>query len=113
MSACVFATSAASPPFTPSAHPPPDIPSCFSSLVAVIDKCVRGMDQKLGYRGRDRFVLFYYEHRGEEVIWRDTRSYGFATGAWCVFSDELAPVADLYRVHLGGEGSPARHVLLV
>lgn len=71
------------------------------------------MDQKLGYPGRERFVVFYYEPRGEEVIWRDRRSYGFATGAWTTFKEELAPVADLYGVEVGSEVSPARHVLLI
>jgi hypothetical protein len=81
--------------------------------VAVIEKSVLGMDQKLGYPGRERFVVFYYEPRGEEVIWRDGISYGFATGAWSAFKDELAPVAELYGVEVGGETAPARHVLLV
>ena len=85
----------------------------FSALVAVIEKSVLGMDQKLGYPGRERFVIFYYELRGEEVIWRDRRSYGFATGAWTTFKEELAPVADLYGVEIGSEVSPARHVLLI
>ena len=89
-------------------HPP-----SFSALVAVIEKSVLGMDQKLGYPGRERFVLFYYEPRGEEVIWRDKRSYGFATGAWTTFKEELAPVAELYGVQIGSEDSPARHVLLI
>jgi hypothetical protein len=88
-------------------------PASFSALVAVIEKSVLGMDQKLGYPGRERFVIFYYEPRGEEVIWRDRRSYGFATGAWTTFKEELAPVAELYGVEIGSEISPAKHVLLI
>ena len=96
------------PADTSSKHPP-----SFSALVAVIEKSVLGMDQKLGYPGRERFVIFYYEPRGEEVIWRDKRSYGFATGAFTAFKDELAPVAELYGVEVGTEVSPAKNVLLI
>ena len=71
------------------------------------------MDQMLGYRGPDRFVLFYYEPRGEEVLWRDSASYGFATGAWSTFLTEVGPVADHYNVDVGCHGVPAREVLLV
>src|SRR2546421_1055558 len=95
-------------PLGPSGHP-----AALAALVALIEKSVRGLDQKLGYHGRDRFVLFYYEPRGEEVIWRDTRSSGFATGAGQLFMDELAPVADAHKVDVGGSGSPGTHVLLI
>ena len=60
-------------------------PAALAALVALIEKSVRGMDQKLGYHGNDRFVLFYYEPRGEEVIWRDSHSCGFSTGAGAAF----------------------------
>jgi hypothetical protein len=88
-------------------------PAALAALVALIEKSVRGMDQKLGYQGKDRFVLFYYEPRGEEVIWRDSHSYGFATGAGQLFIDELSPVAELHNVNVGISGSPGTHVLLI
>ena len=88
-------------------------PAALAALVALIEKSVRGMDQKLGYHGEDRFVLFYYEPRGEEVIWWDSHSYGFSTGAGQLFIDELAPVADLHHVNVGSSGSPGTHVLLI
>ena len=81
-------------------------PAALAALVALIEKSVRGMDQKLGYHGKDRFVLFYYEPRGEEVIWWDSHSSGFSTGAGQLFIDELAPVADLHHVNVGSSGSP-------
>src|SRR5579863_4465115 len=46
---------------------PESHPAALAALVALIEKSVQGMDQKLGYHGQDRFVLFYYEPRGEEV----------------------------------------------
>ena len=92
---------------------PESHPAALAALVALIENCVRGMDQKLGYHGRDRFVLFYYEPRGEEVIWRDSHSSGFSTGAGQLFIDELAPVADLHKVDVGSGGSPGTHVLLI
>ena len=87
--------------------------SAPTELLMVIERSVRGMDQKLGYPGRERFVFFYYEARGEEVVWRDSHSYAFATGAWQVFLDELAPLAKLYGVDLGSNGQPVKHVLLI
>ena len=92
---------------------PEGLPAALAVLVALIEKSVQGMDQKLGYHGQDRFVIFYYEPRGEEVIWRDSRSYGFSTGAGQLFIDELEPVAELHNVDVGGEGSPGTHVLLI
>ena len=88
-------------------------PEGLGALVELIGKSLRGMDHKLGYRGRDRLVLFYYEPRGDEVVWRDSRSYGFSTGAGPLFLDELAPVADLHRVNVGHGGAPAVHALLI
>jgi hypothetical protein len=88
-------------------------PQSASEFVAVFDKAARCMDQMLGYSGRDRFVIFYYEPRGEEVIWRDSQSYGFATGAWSTFMGEVAPVADHYGADVGCKGSPGKHVLLI
>ena len=82
-------------------------------FVAVVQNSLRGVDQLLGYGGRDRFVMLYYEPRGEEVIWRDSRSYGFATGAGPTFIDGVAPVAELYDVEVGSNGKPAKQVLLV
>lgn len=84
-----------------------------SDFVAVLEKSVTCMDRMLGYRGTDRFVIFYHEPRAQEVLWRDSHSYGFATGAWSTFIDEVAPVAQHYGVNVGCDGSRATHVLLV
>src|ERR1700722_11365307 len=84
-----------------------------SEFVAVLEKTVTCMDRMLGYRGQDRFFVFYHEPRAEEVLWRDSHSYGFVTGAWSTFMDEVAPVANHYKVDVGCNGSPATHVLLI
>src|ERR1700722_11315458 len=91
----------------------PHSPAALAALAALIEESVRGMDQKLGYHGRERFVLFYYEPRGEEVIWRDSHSYGFSTGAAELFFAELASIADLHNVNIGISDSPGTHVLLI
>jgi hypothetical protein len=88
-------------------------PTSRSQFLAVMEKTVRCLDQMLGYRGKDRFVIYYYEPRGEEVVWRDSRSYGFATGAWSTFIDEVAPVAEHYKVDVGCSGVEGRHVLMI
>jgi hypothetical protein len=64
------------------------------------------LDRALGYRGTDRFVLFYYEPRGQEVMWQDAHSYGFAIGGWQLFLDQIAPLMDRYGVSIG---SPLAH----
>jgi hypothetical protein len=84
-----------------------------SEFVAVLEKTVTCMDRMLGYRGQDRFVIFYHEPRAQEVLWRDSHSYGFATGAWSTFMDDVAPVADHYHVNVGCQATPATHVLLI
>src|SRR6185437_10268692 len=84
-----------------------------SEFVAVLEKTVTCMDRMLGYRGQDRFVIFYHEPRAQEVLWRDSHSYGFATGAWSTFMDDVAPVADHYLVNVGCNATPATHVLLI
>lgn len=92
---------------------PEDCSTVLAPLVALIEKSVQGMDQKLGYHGKDRFVLFYYEPRGEEVIWQDSHSSGFSTGFGQCFIDELAPVAEAHKVDIGHSGSPGSQVLLI
>lgn len=70
------------------------------------------LDRKLGYFGDARFVMFYWEPRGQEVMWNDGRSYGFGTGAWSFFSAKIAPLANRYSVRLG-DGDTAGHQALV
>ena len=75
-----------------------------------------GTDRRLGYFGEGRFVAFHYEPRGEEVVWDDGRSYGFASGAWCYFADRVAPLAERHGFHLGFDPAgahPASDVLLI
>ena len=51
--------------------------ACVPSTFIELSERLRSMDRRLGYYGQERFVFFYYEPRGEEVIWNDGRSYGF------------------------------------
>jgi hypothetical protein len=89
---------------------PADAPNAFIPLQ---QRMHPWLDRKLGYFGNARFVCFYYEPRGEEVIWKDGRSYGFASGGWSCFADDIAPLADRHQVALGHTGTPARQVLLI
>ena len=73
----------------------------------------QSIDRRLGYFGQDRFVLFYYEARGEEVVFNDGHTYGFGSGGWQAFADEVAPLARRYGLNLGTGGTRADHVLLV
>jgi hypothetical protein len=73
----------------------------------------RSIDRKLGYMGHARLVSFHYEPRGEEVVWNDGRSYGFGSGGWLAFGDEIAPLAERYGVDLGSDDGPGDHVLVI
>ncbi|MGA2499124.1 MAG: hypothetical protein ABSH20_15390 [Tepidisphaeraceae bacterium] len=85
-------------------------PAGFLRLGKCLKQC---LDRKLGYSGEDRFVLFHYEPRGQEVMWRDGRSYGFGHGGWQAFFDEVEPVAREHGISVGDDTRPADHVLVV
>jgi hypothetical protein len=86
-----------------------DLPDDFVEL----SECMAShTDRQLGYFGNGRFVAFRYEPRAEDVIWRDERTFGIATGAWQAFFDEILPLADLYGVNVGTNTRPADHVVL-
>ena len=70
-------------------------------------------ERQMGYFGDSRFVAFHYEPRAEDVMWRDERSFGIATGGWQRFLDEVEPLADLYGVNVGSHGRSAQDVLMI
>jgi len=84
-----------------------------NACVELPDCLPRSIDRQLGYAGNARLVFFYFEPRGEEVMWNDGRSYGFGFGGWLAFGDEIAPLAARYGVDLGSESGPAKHVLVI
>jgi hypothetical protein len=71
------------------------------------------IDQELGYFGHDRFVLFYYEPRMHEVMWRDTRSSGSACNGWPPSFATIAAKAQTRGISLGSDTESGDHVLLV
>lgn len=73
----------------------------------------RVLDRRLGYCGDDRFVLFYYEPRGEEVMWMDSRRHGFGLGGWRIFLEDIAPLAARYGVDVGVSGPRRTHALVL
>ena len=81
-------------------------------FIEVIDCLPPNIDRKLGYFGDGRYVAFRYEPRAEDVMWKDDRTFGIATGAWTAFADEIKPLADAYGVNVGADGKPAEHVLI-
>ena len=86
----------------------PVVPAGF---VKIEGRVRQRIDRALGYFGQARFVFFYFEPRGEEVVWNDGHSYGFATGAWLTFDRKISPLARNCGLNLGDSGSG--HVLLV
>lgn len=71
------------------------------------------LDRSLGYVGDDRFVIFYYEPRGEEVVWEDGHTYGFGAGGWRAFEDLVAPLGKLHGADLGNAAAAGRDVLVL
>ena len=69
--------------------------------------------RRLGYFGRNRFVFFYFEPRGEEVVWNDGHSYGFGTGGWMTFHDEVESLDAAYGADVGSEHRAGQHALVV
>jgi hypothetical protein len=70
-------------------------------------------ERELGYFGQDRFVMFYYEPRGQDVIWADSRKSGFGTGGWQYFLDVIEPMARRMGVDAGNTTSRGKHALIV
>ena len=58
-------------------------------------------------------MFFYFEPRGEEVVWNDGRSYGFATGGWRTFGEKIIPLARSAGAHVGDVDRDGDHVLLI
>jgi hypothetical protein len=82
-------------------------------FVSVGECLPQGLDRRLGYFGQARFVFFYYEARGSEVVWNDGLSYGFSCGGWIPFTQELAPLARQYNMELGSDHNPAADALVL
>ena len=87
-----------------------EVPADFLELT---DCLPLGSDRQWGYFGEGRFVAFRYEPRAEDVMWRDERSFGIATGAWQTFLDQMQPLADLYAVNVGTHNRAATDVLVL
>jgi len=96
--------------FVPSLPPLAYVPDGFIRLV---EPLAAGVDRQLGYAGEARFVLFYYEPRGDEVTWNDGRTYGFGLGGWRVFLEMIEPLAQRYEMNVGGTGKAGPHVLII
>ncbi len=71
------------------------------------------IDQALGYAGQDRFVLFYYEPRMQEVRWRDSHSCGCACTGWPPPYALIDAQAGAFGITLGHDDESGDHVLLV
>ena len=57
---------------------------CRTSSSKSLRQTLRGIDRALGYFGNEPYVLFAYEDRAGEVMWKDGQSCGISHGAWDV-----------------------------
>ena len=72
-----------------------------------------GIDRSLGYFGTEPYVVFAYEERAGEVMWKDGQSCGISHGAWDVLAARVEPLARARDATLGRDGCPGSHVMLV
>lgn len=93
-------------------NPVSAVPPSFTRLSQAARQ-QQGVDRGLCYFGHDRFVMFYYEPRGQDVMWVDGRSSGFGTGGWQYFLDEIEPLARRMGIDAGSPNSRGRHALVV
>ena len=71
-------------------------------------------EKALGYRGENRWVAFYWEPCGDELMWDD----GIASAdgqwpAWLIFIYHPPIVPILHQYNLGSSDEEARHWLLL
>jgi hypothetical protein len=71
------------------------------------------IEQELGYLGKDRFVMFYYEPSLNQVRWRDSRSMGSGCTGWPPRFAGIEASARSAGFTLGNFKGRGDHVLLV
>jgi hypothetical protein len=86
------------------------LPGDFIELTELRSSAI---EHKLGYFGDDSFVLFGYCPGGEEVVWRDGHTAGFAGGGWRIFLWEIVPLAARHGVDIGSSNRVGTHVLFM
>ena len=87
-----------------------ELPAGFQALPV---RRLQRLDRRLGYFGSNRFVLFYYEPQGQEVVWDDGYSYGFACGGWQAFIEDVMPIAEQLGADLGDSDRRGAQALVV
>src|ERR1700678_2085391 len=97
----------------PSINPSFAIPTDENPLVPCSGDFDAQLDRKLGYFGQERFVCFFYEPRGEEVVWKDCQSFGFGTGAWFTFMRQVKSSVDQASAEMEADQTTDRHVLVI
>jgi len=71
----------------------------------------QGIEQQLGYRGQDRFVLFYFDPQTQRVMWRDSRACG--AGEQSGLFRLVEATAKACGVSVGSATGPGDHALLM
>jgi hypothetical protein len=99
--------SPAPPPAPPMLWPVPD------EFLEITSPKLTGIDRALGYFGNEPYVLFAYEERAGEVMWKDGQSCGISHGACDVLAARVEPLARQRDATLGSDGRAGSHVMLV
>ena len=86
------------------------VPECFKGVVGLDGS---SLGRRLGYFGKEQFVVFSFHPTASEVIWNDGRSSGFGGGGWQTFLRECVPAARRVGAQLGSENGVGSEVLLL
>jgi hypothetical protein len=73
------------------------------------------LEEALGYSGKSRYVAFYWEAAGDELVWEDGRAklIGANWPAWLIFVRHCRVARHLAPYQLGSSESEAAHKLLL
>ena len=87
-----------------------DLPEGFAEIAELLPPTIH---RKLGYLGKARAVLFYYDSGTGEVTWHDGTRAGLGTGGWRAFIDLVTPLAEQYGANVGGDGIRATDAIVI
>ena len=87
-----------------------ELPESFAEITELLPPAIH---RKLGYLGKARAVLFYYDCAADEVAWHDGTRGGLGTGGWRAFIDLVTPLAEQYGATVGGDGIRATDAIVI
>lgn len=84
----------------------------IDETILIHERLPGALDRQLGYFGNNRYVFFYFDTRGDGVLWQDGQSLGFGPGAWRPFAEYIEPLAARYGIVLSERKATGAVLLL-